>query len=136
MKPAAVLLGMSILAGCVTQVNTYMPPEHRKPMDGPDPRNFTSTHRPTDATAKTRGAFRLTAPAGRVLKLDARMRAPEGGATVRWVVNARDLGEAACAGDCAIEKTVPAGTIVAGTAAVVEFESSSPVVLVQASLLP
>jgi hypothetical protein len=137
MTPRIALAAAVFLSACATQPNIYMPPERRRPLDGPDPREFSAEHRPAEALAKTRGSFRLTPPAQDGLKLRVVFRAPDGGATVGLRVNVRDLGQSSCAApECRIEKAVPPGTFISGTAALVDFESSAPVVLVQASLQP
>jgi hypothetical protein len=114
-----------VLTGCVSQPNTYMPAQTRKPLD---------QHRPEDFPAsldlapepQTRRVVRLNGSGG--AQLVARLTAATP-ANVRWIVNARTVGEAACSGDCAITMAIPSGTILDGITTLVEYRSSAPVVL-------
>lgn len=113
------------LTGCVSQPNTYMPAETRKPLD---------RHRPEDFPAsldlapepQTRRVVRLNGSGG--TKLVARLTA-SAPAQVRWIVNARTVSESTCSGDCAISAAIPSGTILDGITTLVEYRSSAPVVL-------
>lgn len=118
---AAILLAYASLAGCVNHPNTWMPEGERKPFDGPDPKDVPASVE-WSKTAD-RHQIRLHSPSATKIVVDC-----EGG--VRVYVNARRVHD----GSCPVSAAIPAGTFVPDTAALIEIEADSPVLVKRAAL--
>jgi|GEM_PF-6274523 len=116
-----VLWACAALGGCVNHPNTWMPEGERKPFDGPDPKDVPAS---VEWNRKSeRHQIRLNSPNATRLTV-----ACEG--TVRVYVNARRVHD----GACPVSAAIPAGTFVPDTAALVEIEADSPVLVQRAAL--
>jgi predicted small lipoprotein YifL len=115
------------MTGCGNYGNIYMPEGQRKPMLGPEPGDFKSMA--TIGKEVSHVKVRLTPSADRSLKLRVDCT---GAASARTWVNARALP----GGACPYEAAVPDGTMVPGTAAMVELEFGTATLVKQIRLEP
>ena len=118
-----------VLAACGNYGNVYLPEGRRKPDLGPEPADFG----PSATLERKAGAFRfrLYAPPGVPLQLTLECSGPAGVSLAVWV-NARRLPP----GPCPYQGSIPEGTILAGTAAVIEVEPSEEITLHRARVSP
>ncbi|MDX2181321.1 MAG: hypothetical protein SFV18_17130 [Bryobacteraceae bacterium] len=118
---AAILLACAALAGCVNHPNTWMPEGERKPFDGPDPKDVPVAVEWNKTAEKHQ--IRLHSPSATKIVVDC-------AGDVRVYVNARRVHD----GACPVSAAIPAGTFVPDTAALIEIESDSPVLVKRAAL--
>ncbi len=105
-----------LLTGCHNYGNSYMPQGERNPHIGPDPNRFPQS---VDVNREiTRHSLQLNVAPGAALRL----RVACSGGSIRAFVNARAVGEG-----CPLDAAIPDGTLVAGTATLVELEADVPV---------
>ncbi len=128
MKRAVLALAL-LSGGCGNYGNIYLPEGRRKPDLGPEPSDFGTTVTLNQKAAAFR--FRLNAPPQAPLQLTIDCRGPANATLAVWV-NARRLPP----GPCPYTGAIPDGTIVAGTAAVIEVEPSEVMTLHTAAVSP
>jgi hypothetical protein len=130
----AILACLLLLVSCGNYGNVYLPQGERKPLSGPDPRDFPAAL-PASLGVADRVKLRFNVAPG-----PARLRAAwtsYAGASVVFRVNARKIAEAACgAGECSVARPVPDGTILKGVATLVEIETTAPIILQSLVLEP
>lgn len=120
------LPGLLLAASCGNYGNVYLPQGERKPFSGPEPAEFPAAlPAPVEVTGSAK--IRLNVAPG-AAELRASWTSREEAAVV-FRVNARKLAEASCAGECALARSVPAGTILKDVATLIEVETTAPITI-------
>jgi hypothetical protein len=114
-----------LFASCGNYGNVYLPSGERKPISGPNPKQFPAALE-TPLEVETKAKIRLNIAPGGPAELKASWSAPAQ-ADIVWRVNARKVGDLSCSGECTIARPVPDGTILPGVATLIELETTAPV---------
>ncbi len=152
-KLSSLLLILS-LSACVNFPNEYAPPQARRPDSGPDPRRLDAFLNVTSGSsakhfgagidlaafdgvtrkAGPRAVLRFAADARAAWNFSLKLNSPAQ-QQIAVLVNGTKLGEFSASGAASWQAPVPAGTLVEGTAALVELQSASGFGLIEAGFV-